>query len=66
MPACGSVKQEQRLPKFLRPDEIEALLAAPDLTKPLGLRDRALLETLYASGMRAGELGNTVRHRRGL
>ena len=57
-PAVGlrSVKQEQRLPKFLRPDEIDALLAAPDLTKPLGLRDRALLETLYASGMRAGEL----------
>ena len=57
-PAVGlrSVKQEQRLPKFLRPDEIDALLAAPDLSKPLGLRDRALLETLYASGMRAGEL----------
>ncbi len=57
-PAVGlrSVKQEQRLPKFLRSDEIDALLAAPDLTKPLGLRNRALLETLYASGMRAGEL----------
>ena len=57
-PASGlrSVKQEQRLPHFLRPDEIEALLAAPNLDKPLGLRDRALLETLYASGMRAGEL----------
>jgi integrase/recombinase XerC len=57
-PAVGlrSVKLEQRLPKFLRPDEIDSLLAAPDLTKPLGLRDRALLETLYASGMRAGEL----------
>ena len=57
-PAVGlrSVKLEQRLPKFLRSDEIDALLAAPDLTKPLGLRDRALLETLYASGMRAGEL----------
>ena len=57
-PAAGlrSVKQEQRLPKFLRPDEINALLAAPDVSKPLGLRDRALLETLYASGMRAGEL----------
>ncbi len=57
-PAVGlrTVKQERRLPKFLRPDEVDALLAAPDLTKPLGLRDRALLETLYASGMRAGEL----------
>ena len=57
-PAAGlrSVKQEKRLPKFLRSDEIDALLAAPDGSKPLGLRDRALLETLYASGMRAGEL----------
>jgi integrase/recombinase XerC len=56
-PALGlrSVKQERRLPKFLRADEIEALMAAPDTT-PLGLRDRALLEMLYASGMRAGEL----------
>ena len=57
-PAAGlrSIKQERRLPKFLRSDEIDALLAAPDAEKLLGLRDRALLETLYASGMRAGEL----------
>jgi integrase/recombinase XerC len=57
-PAIGlrSVKTERRLPKVLRSDEIEALLAAPDAASPLGLRDRALLETLYASGMRAGEL----------
>ncbi len=57
-PAVGlrTVKQERRLPKFLRGDQVEALLAAPDLATPLGLRDRALLETLYASGMRAGEL----------
>ncbi len=52
----GSVKTERRLPKYLRADEMEALLAAPDAGTPLGLRDRALLETLYASGMRAGEL----------
>jgi len=57
-PAVGlrSIKTERRLPKFLRSDEIESLLAAPDAGTPLGLRDRALLETLYASGMRAGEL----------
>ncbi len=57
-PAAGlrSVKTERRLPKYLRSDEMEALLAAPNAEKPLGLRDRALLETLYASGMRAGEL----------
>ena len=57
-PAVGlrSVKTERRLPKYLRSDEVETLLAAPDAGTPLGLRDRALLETLYASGMRAGEL----------
>ncbi len=57
-PAVGlrTVKRERRLPKFLRDDQVEALLAAPDIATPLGLRDRALLETLYASGMRAGEL----------
>ncbi len=67
-PAVGlrSVKTEQRLPKFLRSDEIDALLAAPDAAKPLGLRDRALLETLYASGMRAGELVTLGRCRCGL
>jgi integrase/recombinase XerC len=51
----GRIKTERRLPKFLRDDQIEALLIAPD-ESPLGQRDRALLETLYASGMRAGEL----------
>ncbi len=57
-PAVGlrTVKRERRLPKALRDDQVEALLAAPDVGTPLGLRDRALLETLYASGMRAGEL----------
>ena len=57
-PAVGlsSVKTDRRLPKYLRSDEVESLLAAPDAGTPLGLRDRALLETLYASGMRAGEL----------
>ena len=57
-PALGlrGVKTERRLPKYLRPDEIESLLSAPKLDTDLGLRDRALLETLYASGMRAGEL----------
>jgi integrase/recombinase XerC len=47
-------RTERRLPKFLRPSEIDALMHAPD-NKPSGLRDRALLELLYASGLRAGE-----------
>jgi integrase/recombinase XerC len=57
-PAVGlrTIKTEKRLPKFLRDDQTNALLCAPDPATPLGLRDRALLETLYASGMRAGEM----------
>ncbi|UCH36725.1 MAG: tyrosine recombinase [Armatimonadota bacterium] len=45
-----------RLPAFLYPAEIEELLTAPPADTPLGLRDRALLEMLYATGMRASEL----------
>ncbi len=51
-----SPKQWQTIPHFLNRQQIEALLAAPDLTKPLGLRDRAMLELLYASGLRVSEL----------
>ena len=46
------------LPKVLTEDEVEALLSAPDLTTAEGLRDRALLEMLYATGMRVSEIGN--------
>jgi integrase/recombinase XerC len=49
------IKQEERLPKFLRLHEIETLLDAPDTGTPDGLRDKALMELLYASGIRAGE-----------
>ena len=50
-----AIKQEERLPKFLRQREVEALLEAPDVNTPDGLRDKALMELLYASGIRAGE-----------
>jgi integrase/recombinase XerD len=44
------------LPKFLSLDEVDALIAQPDVTDVLGLRDRAMLEVLYATGMRVSEL----------
>ncbi len=45
-----------RVPKTLTEAQVEALLAAPDVTTPLGLRDRAMLELMYASGLRVSEL----------
>jgi integrase/recombinase XerD len=45
-----------RVPKTLSEAQVEALLGAPDVGKPLGLRDRAMLELLYACGLRVSEL----------
>jgi integrase/recombinase XerD len=51
-----SAKQPERFPKTLSEQHVESLLAAPDVEKPLGLRDRTMLELMYASGLRVSEL----------
>jgi integrase/recombinase XerD len=46
----------QSLPKYLTAEEVEVLLGQPDISTPAGLRDKAMLECLYATGMRVSEL----------
>ncbi|TFZ05756.1 site-specific tyrosine recombinase XerD [Ramlibacter henchirensis] len=51
-----AAKRTPRMPKTLTEAQVEALLAAPDVDTPLGLRDRTMLELIYASGLRVSEL----------
>ena len=51
-------KKEKKLPRFFEYNELEELLNTPDLRKPLGQRDRLILEMLYATGVRVSELVN--------
>jgi integrase/recombinase XerD len=52
----SAAKQPQRHPKTLSEAQVEALLEAPDIDTPLGLRDRTMIELMYASGLRVSEL----------
>ena len=54
--AISAPKVPKRLPNYLDLHEVEALLAAPDAMAPQGQRDRAIIEVLYASGLRVSEL----------
>ena len=49
-------RQWQTIPKYLNLEEIERIIQAPDRARPIGLRDRAMMELLYASGLRVSEL----------
>ena len=51
-----AAKQAPRFPKTLSESQVEALLGAPDINSPLGIRDRTMLELMYASGLRVSEM----------
>lgn len=57
-----AARQPPRLPQTLTQAQVEALLHAPDADTPLGLRDRSMLELMYASGLRVSELVGLQNH----
>jgi integrase/recombinase XerD len=61
-----AARQALRVPKTLSEAQVEALLAAPDTDTPLGLRDRSMVELMYASGLRVSELVQLKTVRLGL
>ena len=61
-----AARQPLRVPKTLSQAQVEALLNAPDLGHPLGLRDRTMLELMYASGLRVSELVTLKTYQLGL
>lgn len=56
MQYIDSPKKQEHLPDTLSMEEVEKLIETPDVTTPLGLRNRAILETMYATGLRVSEL----------
>ena len=56
IPDIETPKKPKHLPNCLNEDEVDALLNAPDIETPSGLRDKAMLETMYSSGLRVSEL----------
>ena len=58
LPKRGIMRVPKKLPRFLSQEQAERLMDAPDVTKPNGLRDQALLEVIYGAGLRVSEASN--------